>query len=92
MSLPRIALVQMDVRAGRPDRNVARMLEFIRRAREAQAEVAGVSYRLRPGQALVVPGGAAHALGNPGDEELEMLVVRLGRGRSDDAVWAAQGT
>ena len=34
-SLPRIGLAQMQVRPGRPDRNVARMLEGIAEAREA---------------------------------------------------------
>ncbi len=37
--LPAIALVQMHVVPGRPDVNVARMLEFIQRARQAQIEV-----------------------------------------------------
>lgn len=37
--LPPIALVQMEVRPGRPDLNAARMLEFIQQARQAGAEV-----------------------------------------------------
>lgn len=37
--LPAIALVQMGVIPGRPDRNVGRMLEFIEEARGARAEV-----------------------------------------------------
>lgn len=37
--LPPIALVQMDVKPGRPDLNAARMLEFMRQAREASAEI-----------------------------------------------------
>ena len=37
--LPAIALVQMEVRPGRPDLNVARMQEFILEARAADAEV-----------------------------------------------------
>jgi NAD+ synthase (glutamine-hydrolysing) len=38
-ALPPIALVQMEVRPGRPDLNLARMLDFIEQAREAGAEV-----------------------------------------------------
>jgi len=37
--LPRIALVQMDVRPGRPDANVAAMLDWIGKARAADAEI-----------------------------------------------------
>ena len=38
-SLPPIALAQMDVRPGRPDLNLARMLDFIGQARQANAEI-----------------------------------------------------
>ena len=38
-SLPRIVLVQMEVAPGRPDRNVARMLERIERHRDAEVIV-----------------------------------------------------
>ncbi|MBI2502194.1 MAG: NAD(+) synthase [Candidatus Latescibacteria bacterium] len=38
-ALPAIALVQMEVRPGRPDLNAARMLDLIAQAREAGAEV-----------------------------------------------------
>ena len=38
-SLPRIGLAQMQVRSGRPDRNVARMLEMIAEAREAELDL-----------------------------------------------------
>ena len=38
-SLPRIVLVQMEVAPGRPDRNVARMLECIERHRDAEVVV-----------------------------------------------------
>ncbi|MSQ23893.1 MAG: NAD(+) synthase [Chloroflexi bacterium] len=37
--LPAIALVQMDVKLGRPDMNAARMLEFIAQARDGGAEL-----------------------------------------------------
>ena len=39
MGLPAIALVQMEVKPGRPDLNAERMLAFIAQAREAGAEV-----------------------------------------------------
>ncbi len=39
IDLPRIALVQMEVVPGRPDRNVARMLGFLDDARKAGAQV-----------------------------------------------------
>ena len=38
-TLPQIALVQMEVRPGRPDLNVERMLHFIEKGREAGAEL-----------------------------------------------------
>jgi NAD+ synthase (glutamine-hydrolysing) len=38
-TLPEIALVQMEVKPGRPDLNVERMLAFITEAREAGAEI-----------------------------------------------------
>lgn len=38
-SLPEIALAQMEVKPGRPDLNVARMLAFIAEARESGAEI-----------------------------------------------------
>ena len=37
--LPRIVLVQMEVAPGRPDRNVARMIERIERCRDAEVVV-----------------------------------------------------
>ncbi len=49
VDLPRIALVQMEVVPGRPDRNVARMLGFIDDAREAGAEVVVFSEMCIPG-------------------------------------------
>ena len=36
MGLPAIALVQMEVKPGRPDLNAERMLAFIAQAREAR--------------------------------------------------------
>lgn len=48
-NLPRIALVQMEVVPGRPDRNVARMLGFIEEARKADAEVVVFSEMCIPG-------------------------------------------
>ncbi len=50
--LPRIALVQMEVVAGRPDRNVARMLGFLGDARKAGAEVVVFSEMCIPGYLL----------------------------------------
>jgi NAD+ synthase (glutamine-hydrolysing) len=47
--LPNIALVQMEVRAGRPDLNVARMLEHMDRARDAGAEIVAFSEMCIPG-------------------------------------------
>ncbi len=47
--LPNIALVQMEVRAGRPDLNVARMLEHMNRARDAGAEIVAFSEMCIPG-------------------------------------------
>jgi NAD+ synthase (glutamine-hydrolysing) len=47
--LPSIALVQMEVRAGRPDLNVARMLEHMNRARDAGAEIVAFSEMCVPG-------------------------------------------
>lgn len=47
--LPSIALVQMEVRPGRPDLNVARMLEHMDRAREAGAEIVAFSEMCIPG-------------------------------------------
>ena len=47
--LPNIALVQMEVRAGRPDLNVARMLQHMDRAREAGAEIVAFSEMCIPG-------------------------------------------
>lgn len=47
--LPSIALVQMEVLPGRPDRNVARMLEHMARAREAGAEIVVFSEMCIPG-------------------------------------------
>ncbi len=47
--LPRIALVQMEVIPGRPDRNVARMLGFLDDARKADAEVVVFSEMCIPG-------------------------------------------
>ncbi len=47
--LPSIALLQMEVRAGRPDWNVARMLEHMDRAREAGAEIVAFSEMCIPG-------------------------------------------
>ena len=49
IDLPRIALVQMEVVPGRPDRNVARMLGFIDDARKADAEVVVFSEMCIPG-------------------------------------------
>ena len=43
MLLPEIALAQMEVRPGRPDINVGRMLELIDEGREAGAEVVAFS-------------------------------------------------
>ena len=37
--LPRIALAQMEVRAGRPDLNLARMLEMMAQARDRSVRV-----------------------------------------------------
>jgi len=48
-NLPRIALVQMEVVPGRPDRNVERMLGFIDQARKADAEVVAFSEMCIPG-------------------------------------------
>ena len=48
-SLARIGLVQMAVEPGRPDRNVERMLSWIARARERQAEVVVFSEMCVPG-------------------------------------------
>ncbi len=47
--LPSIALVQMEVRAGRPDLNLARMLEHMERARDAGAEIVAFSEMCIPG-------------------------------------------
>ncbi|HSS63219.1 MAG TPA: NAD(+) synthase [Gammaproteobacteria bacterium] len=47
--LPNIALVQMEVRPGRPDLNVARMLEHMERARDAGAEIVVFSEMCIPG-------------------------------------------
>ncbi|MDX1433412.1 MAG: NAD(+) synthase [Gammaproteobacteria bacterium] len=47
--LPRIALVQMQVLPGAPDRNVARMLEHLGEARAARAEVVVFSELCIPG-------------------------------------------
>ncbi len=47
--LPSIALVQMEVRPGRPDLNVARMLEHMDRARDAGAEIVAFSEMCIPG-------------------------------------------
>jgi len=47
--LPNIALVQMEVRAGRPDLNVVRMLEHMDRARDAGAEIVAFSEMCIPG-------------------------------------------
>ncbi len=41
--LPRIALVQMDVKAGRPDLNIANMLAKIERAKDRGAEIVAFS-------------------------------------------------
>ena len=49
IDLPTIALVQMQVIPGRPDRNVARMLGFIDDARRAGAEVVAFSEMCIPG-------------------------------------------
>lgn len=48
-NLPRIALVQMEVVPGRPDRNVVRMLGFIDQARKVDAEVVVFSEMCIPG-------------------------------------------
>lgn len=50
--LPRIALAQMDVFAGRPDRNVERMLAFIEEAREQDAEIIAFPELCIPGYIL----------------------------------------
>ena len=47
--LPAIALAQMEVIPGRPDRNVGRMLEFIEDARRAGVEVVVFSEMCIPG-------------------------------------------
>ena len=47
--LPPIALVQMEVIPGRPERNVARMVDFIDDARKAGAEVVVFSEMCIPG-------------------------------------------
>ncbi|MGI9332899.1 MAG: NAD(+) synthase [Gammaproteobacteria bacterium] len=49
---PRIALAQMDVHPGRPDRNVQRMLEFIAEARGQGAEVVAFPEMCIPGYML----------------------------------------
>jgi len=51
-ALPRIALVQMEVAPGCPERNVARMLDWIERAREGGAEVVVFSEMCIPGYIL----------------------------------------
>ena len=47
--LPRIGLAQMDVRPGRPDRNIARMLEMIEQARELALELVAFPELCVPG-------------------------------------------
>ena len=47
--LPRIGLAQMDVRPGRPDRNVARMLEMIEQARERALDLVAFPELCVPG-------------------------------------------
>ena len=49
---PAIALVQMEVRAGRPDLNVESMLRFIERAREARAAIVAFPEMCIPGYIL----------------------------------------
>ena len=50
--LPTVALVQMDVRAGRPDLNVRSMLGFIERARKAGAAIVAFPEMCIPGYIL----------------------------------------
>ena len=50
--LPTVALVQMDVRAGRPDLNVRSMLGFIERARNAGAAIVAFPEMCIPGYIL----------------------------------------
>ena len=50
--LPTVALVQMDVRAGRPDLNVRSMLEYIERARKAGAAIVAFPEMCIPGYIL----------------------------------------
>ena len=50
--LPTVALVQMDVRAGRPDLNVRSMLAFIERARNAGAAIVAFPEMCIPGYIL----------------------------------------
>ena len=50
--LPTVALAQMEVRPGRPDRNVASMLEFIERARRARAAIVAFPEMCIPGYIL----------------------------------------
>ena len=47
--LPRIGLAQMDVKAGRPDQNVARMLEMIEEARERALDLVAFPELCVPG-------------------------------------------
>ena len=50
--LPTVALVQMEVRPGRPDLNVESMLGFIERAREARAAIVAFPEMCIPGYIL----------------------------------------
>ncbi|MDD9984402.1 MAG: NAD(+) synthase [Gammaproteobacteria bacterium] len=50
--LPTVALAQMEVRPGRPDCNVASMLEFIERARRARAAIVAFPEMCVPGYIL----------------------------------------
>ena len=52
LDFPTVALVQMDVRAGRPDLNVRSMLGFIERARNAGAAIVAFSEMCIPGYIL----------------------------------------
>lgn len=49
----------------------------------ASIELAGVEYRLNPGEGIHVPPGAAHQLGNRGEADLRFLVVSEPKSHGD---------
>jgi mannose-6-phosphate isomerase len=45
---------------------------------EAEVTLDGVVHRLRRGDAIDIPKGAAHRIGNPGDDQLVFVEVQVG--------------